>query len=110
MRKVIRAAIIGKGLALLCTMANANPCYDPKHLEAFLKSEYQMSLMSWGMTKDGNMIELWWAEDGHFAAVTTTPQGCVSVAMPQHLHERLRQPPQRNRAAPIKPLDRGESL
>jgi hypothetical protein len=104
---VIRAAVI-LGAALLATPAAANPCFDRQHLEAFLKSEYDMALMSWGMTQDGNMIELWWAEDGHFATVTTTPRGCVSVSMPEHLHERLRRPPQRNRAAPILPLDRGE--
>lgn len=105
---MIRAAVLCKALVLLPAIASATPCFERTHLEAFLKFEYEMSLMSWGITKDGDMMELWWSEDGHFAAVTTTPQGCVSVAMPQHLHERLRQPPQRNRAAPVKPLDRGE--
>jgi hypothetical protein len=104
---VIRAAII-LGAILLATPVAATPCFDRQHLEAFLKSEYKMALMSWGMTQDGNMMELWWAEDGHFATVTTTPRGCVSVSMPEHLHERLRRPPQRNKAAPIQPLDRGE--
>jgi hypothetical protein len=94
----------------LSSAANAQACFNRQHLEAFLKSEFNMSLMSWGITAEGNMIELWWAENGHFATVTTTPRDCVSVDMPEHLHERLRRPPQRNFAEPIKPLDRGEPL
>jgi hypothetical protein len=96
--------------ALLSTSAAANECYNRAHLEAFLKSEYQMQLYSWGITQSGDMLELWWSDNGHFAAVTTTPAGCTTVTMPEHLHDRLRQPPQRNRAIAPGALDRGESL
>ncbi|MBQ2263279.1 MAG: hypothetical protein II336_18195 [Loktanella sp.] len=109
MQRNFLALAISKAFALLflATPAMAD-CYNRDHLEAFLKSEYGMSLHSWGLTGSGDMAELWLAENGHFAAVTTTPAGCVSVLMIEHLHDRLRQPPSRNRAIPPGPLDRGE--
>lgn len=96
--------------AMLPLPAVAQTCHRYDYALAFIKSEYQMQLMSWGMTQDGNSMELWWSDSGHFATLTTTPSGCTTVAMPEHLHDRLRQPPQRNRAAPIMPLDRGDAL
>ena len=105
-----RMLFLCNAIALLPAIANAQPCHRYDYALAFIKSEYDMLLISWGMTQDGNSMELWLADDGHFATLTTTPGGCTMVAMPEHLHDRLRQPPQRNRAIPIQPLDRGDAL
>lgn len=96
--------------AMLPIPAQATPCHPYDYAVAFIKQNYDMALVSWGMTQDGNSLELWLADSGHFATLTTTPGGCTTVTMPQHLHDRLRQPPQRNRAIPVHPLDRGDDL
>lgn len=80
-------------------------------LEAFLKYEYGLRLHSWGINKSGNMIELWLADNGLFAVVTTTPSKCSTVDLPDDLYGRLWVPPTQNKAIPEDfRMNRGDRL
>lgn len=94
---MIRLAAI---LSLCATSLLANPCLHKSHLEAFLKQEHDMRLHSWGLNREGHMLELWLAPDGLFAVVTTTPAKCSTVELPHDLKGRLWIPPSPNWAIP----------
>lgn len=75
-------------------------CLDKQMLEAFLKHEEGLTLHSWGLTDDGDMLELWIGDRGHWATVRTTPQKCSTVELPFKLKGRLWTPPSPNKAIP----------
>jgi hypothetical protein len=94
---MIRHAFI---LALAVAPVWADTCRDKVLLESFLKHEYGLRLHSWGLSQEGNMLELWLADDGLFAIVTTTTGKCSTVELPDDLHGRLWTPPSPNKAIP----------
>lgn len=87
-------------LALIAAPTASMGCYDKKMLEAFLKQEHGLRLHSWGLSEDGNMLELWLGPSGHWAVVTTTPAQCSTVELPHELRGRLWVPPSQNYAVP----------
>lgn len=94
---MLRLVII---LALIAAPTASMGCYDKKMLEAFLKQEHGLRLHSWGLSEDGNMLELWLGPSGHWAVVTTTPAQCSTVELPHELRGRLWVPPSQNYAVP----------
>jgi hypothetical protein len=87
-------------LVFLVAPVRADTCRDKVLLESFLKYEYDMRLHSWGLNKNGSMLELWLADNGLFAIVTTTPFKCSTVELPDDLYGRLWVPPSQNNAIP----------
>lgn len=87
-------------LVLFATPAQAEPCWVRDHVAAFLKQEHHLSLHSWGLADNGDMMELFLDDSGHWAVVTTKPDQCSSVSMPHKERGRLWMPPKLNKAAP----------
>ena len=106
---MIRASFLA--LMIGASSAAAATCYDKPMLEAFLKYEHGLKLHAWGLSKSGDMMELWLAPNGLFAVVTTNPAQCSTVEIPADLHGRLWAPPSPNKA--IKPdarMNNGQGL
>ena len=83
-------------------------CYNRDHAAAYFKEKHDMELHSWGLDDDGNMMELFLSESGHWAVITTQPNKCSSLISPQKLWGRLWQPPRTNKAVPPRPLNDGD--
>jgi hypothetical protein len=82
----------------------ASICHEKDMLESFLKDRHELRLHSWGLSDEGNMMELWLGDEGHWAVVTTTPDKCSTVELPHNLKGRLWIAPSPNKAIP--PADR----
>ena len=102
------AAVIAAGLS---SPAHAQDCYQRDHIAAYLQSEHAMTLRGWGIDINGNMLELFIADGGRFAMITTQPNKCSTMIWAEHHAGRLVDPPRHNRAIPPAPmLDRGQGL
>jgi hypothetical protein len=114
---VTRAAIIAivayaaAVTVFLSRPSQASTCWVREHVAAYLREAHGVTLHSWGLSDDGDMMELFLGDRGHWAVVTTTPRGCASVAMPHQLRGRLWTPPRPNNALPdTRQMNRGSPL
>jgi hypothetical protein len=97
------AAFIAAGLS-----SPSYACTSRDYAAAYFQTEHGMTLHAWGLDVNGAMQELFLAPSGHWAVITTEPNGCATVDTPQRLWGRLWQPPQTNKAAPLRPMNEGD--
>jgi len=107
-----KATLFASAILSLCfSPAYAQPCHDRDHIAAFLTHEQGMTLRGWGIDNAGNMLELFTADGGRFAVLSTSPNKCASLMWVEDFGGRLVDPPRRNRAIPpAQQMDRGEPL
>ena len=76
-------------------------CADRDHLSAWLKQDHGLRLHSWGLSDEGNMLELFLDDKGHFAVIETKPSACSWIVVFPHKDKgRLWNPPKPNKAMP----------